>query len=468
MGKILKLEAPARKADTAQSIFAVQQMMVERLFGVSLDEMLDKDYVIRTPMSASFALTDVRQVFKAEAIPAEVKQSVMKTSSGTQPFLLNEAAAAYFGGAGGVFAPSTYAEVLEGVALASLIPKLWGLQPFKDNDLAGHVIYFAKPDPFKGDSTPTFARTAEGRAGGDIGFEVRRTNFDAQRYITHLPYSYELAKVLQGRIGLEAKISQIFAEARIYRDEYWAFMKWYEALTAGTLEGAAFGLYTDGAIADVDGQPHDYVGWYKLSNGEIRAGDAESFAGSSSVSTGSDLFDLILYVIETMGGTKPTSSLAGRSYKHQWAPEYVVVPQKVANALIRDFKNGNLQTVWVNRNDVPLYKDETHYLARLTLGNKGVDLWVMPDEIANRLGRTSADSPAKTIYPCFFGRYFGMGVTAPASPLLLMVDDGFEVLSVDGVNQLRRNNTKVHTMFELKTELLLNAAQSFLVKVIES
>jgi hypothetical protein len=71
----------------------------------------------------------------------------------------------------------------------------------------------------------------------------------------------------------------------------------------------------------------------------------------------------------------------------------------------------------------------------------------------------------------FFGRYMGMAAYAPASPLLFYVDDGYEVVSRaignGNVSQLRRNQTKVHTMYQLKTEMLLNASQSFVVKVVE-
>jgi len=463
-------------------LFRLHQLQVAQAFGMSLSEMIDKDMVIHAPNSSSEIVTankdGLRQAFKIEPIPEAIKQTLL-TSSGTQAFMLNDAAAGYFGGSTGVFSPSVYGDILEGASMAATLPKLWGVQPFKENELAGDLIYFVKPDPYgDGDPTasgaPVFERTAEGRSGNDLGFEVRKSHFDAQRYICHLPYSVELQKVLAGRLGLDTKVMETFTEAAIYRDEYWGYHKWYLALTAGTLEGAAHAIYTDGVIADVDGKPQTYTAYYNLTNGAIKCGDNTAYgAATSNTASGADIFDLILFVIETMAGTKPASALDGRNYRMRWTPEYVVVPQKIANKLIRDYKDGTLTTVWVAKQDIPMYKDETNFLCRLVLGNKGIDVWVLPDEVMTQLATANAstyrttDSPVVSIAPMFFGRYFGMAAVCPASPLLFFVDDGFEVKTVGGVSTLRRNQTKVHTMYQLKTEQLLNPSMSFVVKVVE-
>jgi hypothetical protein len=444
--------------------------------------MIDKDMVIRTPNGLGEIKSNdtrgIRDAFKLEEIPEAIKQTLL-TSSGTQKFYLNEAAADYFGGAGGVFSPAVYGDILEGAAIKSTIPKLWGLQPFKENDLAGYLIYFVKSDPYTGEAgatTPVFARTAEARAGSDLSFQVKKEHFDAQRYIVHFPYSIELQKILSGRLSLETKVMESFTEAAIYRDEYWAYLKWYLAMTAGTLEGEAFNLYTDGTIAEVDGSPECYWAYYNLTDGAIKCGDSTVYgSATANTASGADIFDLLLFVIETMSGSKPDSTLDARSYRMQWVPEYVVVPQKIANKLIRDYKDGTLYTVWVAKQDIPMYKDEDNFLCRLNLGNKGVDVWVLPDAVMNQLPTATfvtTDSPTLSISPMYFGRYFGMAAFCPASPILFFVDDGFEVVSrtIGGqsVDTLSRNMTKVHTMFQLKTEMLLNASQSFIVKVVEN
>jgi hypothetical protein len=467
----------------SKELLKVHQMLAHRQFGKSIDDMIKEDYMIRTPMSSSAIKSNdpkgLKQAFTIEAIPEEVKQAML-TSTGTMPYMLNEAAATYFGGADGVFSPSIYGSILEGASIKSLIPKLWGVQPFKENELGGYIVYFKKSDPYgDGDpitaNYPNFARTAEGRAGYDLSFEAAKEHFDAQRYITHLPYSVELQKILSGRLGLEQKVMEAFTEAAIYQEEFYAFYNWYLALTAGTLEGEAFNLYRDGTLANVDSLPECYLCFYNLTNGAIKAGNSTAYGSATSeVASGEDIFDLIMYVIEVMAGTATAVGASSkRGYRYCWTPEYVVVPQSVANKLIRDYKDGTLTTVWVPQQDIPMYKDETNFLCRLNLGNKGIDVWVMPQPIASNLpSMATTDSPTLTISPMFFGRYFGMGAVAPASPLLFYVDDGFEVVSRtignSNVSQLRRNQTKVHTMYQLKAEILLNASMSFIVKVVES
>jgi len=461
----------------SQGVYEMQQMLVAQSFGMGLDDMIAKDMVMEVPLSVEgINLTyrsDVKQSWKVGPMNEQVKQTML-TSTGSQAFMLDQAAASYFGASTGVFNPAIYAQILEGNALTTLIPKLWGVQPFASNDLSTKLIYFVKTDPFANDGTPTFARTAEGRAGSDIGFEVKAENVDAQRYIMHLPYSVELQKILQGRLGLDAKVMEAFNEAATYRDEYWAFKKWYDAITTGKLEGKAFALYTDGVIANVLAAPDTYTCFYNTKNGAIKCGDNTAYAAATTeTASGADLFDLILYVQEIMIGTK-TAAGSTRGYRTHWIPDYVVVPQSVANSLVAAYKDGSLLTVWVSKQDIPMYKDENNFLCRLTLGNKGVDVWVMPPAIMAQLTKgaefVTADSPTAAILPLYFGRYLGMAAVAPASPLLFFVDDGFEVVtaSIGGqnVSQLRRNGTKVHTMFQLKSEMLLNASQSFIVKVV--
>jgi hypothetical protein len=259
----------------------------------------------------------------------------------------------------------------------------------------------------------------------------------------------------------------------MYRDEYYAFLKWYVALTAGTLEGQAFKLYRDGTIADVDTYPYQYWCWYDMTNGAIKAGDSTAYGSATSYSaSGNDISDLLSYVIETMAGTAAATALTARSYRFQWTPDYVAVPRSVANKMWREFKDSNLQTVYISKNDIPEMKAETTFFCRANVGNVPLDIWVIPDPIlanlatANASTFVSTDSPTKSISPMFFGKYDGMAAIAPASPTLYFADDGFEVVTVGGVAQLRRNNTKVHTMFKLTSEMLLNASMSYLVKVI--
>jgi hypothetical protein len=473
------------KGINTDDLFKLHQLKVAQMFGKSLVEMEKEDLILTIPQGLGEIKAHnpkgITQSWKIEPIPDAIKQTMI-TASGSQPFMMNEAAADYFGGANGVFSPSVYGDILEGAAMVQTLPKLWSVQPFKDNELGGYLIYFIKSDPFgDGDpiseGAPNFARTAEGRAGQDLSFEMAKEHFDAQRYICHLPYSVEFQKILQGRLNLDTKVMEAFTEAAIYRDEYWGYHKWYLAMTAGTLEGEAFNLYTDAVIADVDGIKSCYVCFYNLTDGAIKCGDSTAYgAATSEVASGEDIFDLILYVIETMSGTT-TAADEKRGYRYKWTPEYCVVPQKIANKLVRDYKDGTLTTVWVPQQDIPMYKDENNFLCRLSLGNKGIDVWVLPDEVMAQLAVANAstyvttDSPTVSISPMFFGRYFGMAAYAPASPLLFFVDDGFEVVSrtigQSSVSQLRRNQTKVHTMYQLKTEMLLNASQSFVVKVVE-
>jgi hypothetical protein len=478
LGKMKVLEIKKGKRGhgiNSQDIYEVQQALVRQAFGMSLSDMIDKDMQMEAPLSESGVSSitrrsDIKQAFKISEMNEAVKQTML-TSSGTEAFMLNDAAAGFFGSSTGVFNPGIYAHILEGNALTTLLPKLWGLQPFAENDLSTKLIYFVKTDPFNNDGTPTFARAAESRAGSDIGFQVKAENVDAQRYIVHLPYSMELQKVLQGRLGLDAKVMETFNEAATYRDEYWGFLKWYEALTLGTLEGKPFALYTDGVIANVLAKPDCYTAYYDVNNGCIKGGDSTSYAAATThTSSGADLFDLIIYVESIMSGDK-TPAGNSKSYRYQWVPEYVVVPQMIANKLVQEYKDGNLLTVWISQNDIPMYKDETHFLCRLNLGNKGVDVWVMPTAIMNNLPAsvfTTTDSAGLPIMPMFFGRYMGMAAIAPASPLLFFIDDGYEAVTVNNVTTLRRNMTKVQTMFQLKSEMMMNCSQSFVVKVVQS
>lgn len=476
--KLLPMEkVDGKHAVKAREIFNMQQMLYQRAFGISLEDMIEKDKVFKVPDSSANIkgndLAAIRQAFKVEDMPDVIKQATILTSTGTEAFMLNEAAAGYFGASTGVFNPAILPGILEGNALKGLISKLWGVQPFAENDLSAKLIYFKKSDPFKADGTPAFERKAEGRAGNDIGFEVGSEHVDAQRNIVHLPYSYELQKILAGRLGLDAKVMEAFSEAAMYRDEYWCFLKWYLALTAGTLEGVAFKLYRDGTIADVDGIPEGYICFYNLFNGTIKAGDSTAYGSATQVETGADISDLLSFVIEVMAGTKPVSSLDARGYRYCWTPDYVAVPQKVANKMWREFKDSNLQTVYISKNDIPEYKADVRFFCRANVGNIPLDIWVIPDEVLKQLAIANAstfvttDSPTYEIYPMFFGRYTGMGAIAPASPDLFFVDDGFEVVTIGGVSTLRRNMQKVHTMFKLGSEMLLNASMSFLVKVID-
>jgi len=461
-------------------LYKHEQLMVAQLFGKSLADMVDNDEVIKMDKNGIQVHNPqgIKQVFKTEPIPDEVRQTLL-TSSGTQPFMLNEAAAAYFGGASGVFNPSVYGEILEGTSMISTLPKLWGLQPFKPNELSGDLIYFKKSDPFgDGDpittGTPVFARTAEGRAGKDLSFEIKKEHFDAQRYICHFPYSLELQRILEGRLGLDQKIMEHFIEAGIYGEEYWGYHKWYLALTTGKLEGVNNQLYLDGVIADVDGIPECYTAYYNLTNGAIKCGDSTAYgAATSNTASGADILDLFSFVIETMTGTKPASSLNARNYRLKYAPEYAVVPRKIANKLWRDYKDGVLTTVWVSKNDLPIYKGEAAFLCRVNVGNLMLDVWVLPDDVLSQLAIANAstyvttDSPTSSISPMFFGRYFGMAAIAPATPRLFYVDDGYEAVTYSGVVTLRRNQTKVHTMYQLRSEVPLNMSMSFVVKVVE-
>lgn len=478
--ELLKIQKDRRgNGINSQGLFNAHQLKVAQTFGISIAEMIKQDMIMYLPNGEGEirlkTKDGLKQAFKIEAMPEAIKQTLL-TSSGTQPFMLNEAAAAYFGGSTGVFAPSVYGSILEGASMKATIPKLWGMQPFKENELSGDLIYFAKPNPWGDGSpvtsnTPVFERKAEGRAGNDLEFEVKREHFDAQRYICHLPYSYELQKILAGRLGLDQKVMEAFTEAAIYRDEYWAYLKWYLALTAGTLEGSAFAIYRDAVIADVDGIPACYQAYYNLTNGAIKMGDSTAYGSATShTASGADFFDLLLYVLETMNGASRAST--ARGFRLQWNPEYAVIPQTAANQLIRDYKDGTLTTVWVAKQDIPMYKDEDNFLCRLNLGNKGVDVWVLPDEILTRLALANAstfvttDSPTHAIAPMFFGRYMGMAASAPASPLLFFMDEGYEAVTNSGVVTVRRNGTKVHTMYQLKSEIPLNMSMSFVVKVI--
>jgi len=466
-------------------LFKHEQLMVAQMLGKSLADMKKDEDVIKIEKNGIQIHNPkgIKQVFSIEKMPETVRQTLL-TSSGTQPFMLNEAAADYFGGSTGVFNPSVYGEILEGISMISTIPKLWGLQPFKPGELSGDLIYFAKSDPYgDGDpisaGTPVFARTAEGRAGQDLSFEVKKEHFDAQRYICHFPYSMELQKVLEGRLGLNEKIMEHFVEAGIYAEEYWAYHKWYLALTTGQLEGTNNNLYIDGVIADVDGIPEGYTAYYNLADGAIKCGDSTAYgSATTNTASGADVLDLMAFVIETMTGTKPDSTLNARSYRYKWVPQYAVVSRTVANKMWSDFKDGTLTTVWVSKNDIDLYKAEEAFLCRVNVGNIMLDVWVIPDEVLTQLATANAstyvttDSPTLEILPMFFGRYFGMAAIAPATPRLFYVDDGFEVVSRTigqaSVSQLRRNETKVHTMYQLRSEIPLNMSMSFVVKVVNS
>jgi len=466
------------------TLFRNEQVMVAQMLGKSLAELKKDESVIKIKHNGIEVHNPkgIKQAFSIEKIPDAVKQTLL-TASGTQPFMLNEAAAEYFGGATGVFSPSAYGEILEGVSMISTIPKLWGLQPFKPGELSGDLIYFAKSNPYgDGDpidsGTPVFARTAEGRAGQDMSFEVKKEHFDAQRYICHFPYSLELQKILEGRLGLNEKIMEHFVEAGIYAEEYWAYHKWYLALTTGQLEGTNNDLYRDGVIADIDGVPEVYTAYYNLNDGCIKCGDSTAYGSATTkTASGADVLDLMAFVIEVMTGIKPHSTLTARSFRWKWLPQYAVVSRSVASKMWSDFKDGTLTTVWVSKNDIPLYKAEEAYLCRVNVGNIMLDVWVLPDEVMTQLATANAstyvttDSPTYNITPMFFGRYFGMAAIAPATPRLFYVDDGFEVVSraIGGVNvsQLRRNQTKVHTMYQLRSEIPLNMSMSFVVKVLD-
>ena len=88
----------------SQSLFNAYQLLVAQTFNMGLDEMIDKDMVIRTPNGLGEIKSNdtkgIRDAFKLEEIPETIKQTML-TSTGTQKFYLNEAAADYFGGAGG-------------------------------------------------------------------------------------------------------------------------------------------------------------------------------------------------------------------------------------------------------------------------------------------------------------------------------------------------------------------------------
>lgn len=456
--EILKISEKVKQGapTTSQDVYESMQRGFEKAYGFTVKQLMDDDM-----------LMVVDQRIRETNSPADfkhcvqfVKQSDMATSTGTQAFLYNPTTTGQigqFGASTGVFNPAQYAMIMEGVAYKSIIPKLWGIQPpSSPNDLVAQLVYLSKAAPISG-TTEVFARTAEGRAGSDVGFEIKSVNVDWGRRIVHTPVTYELEKVLAGRLPLQGVIANTFAELYAVAQDDNAFTQWYNALDAGTLEGDAFALYTDGVIADVDTVPQGYKCFYDLSDGTLKKGDSNTYGSATSVSAGLDMFDLVSYVSEYMATINVRTS-ARWLYK----PDYFVLPPAAVYKLIRTVKAGTLITSWINKADVGMWANEELFVGRLALGSNSVDIWQTPDWLS--LGKATTDSPTLTIYPGFAGKYQLMGAYSDLTGPMTFIDPDFEVKSVDGVSVLRRRMANVHTLYSLQAERLLNPSMSFLIK----
>jgi hypothetical protein len=144
---------------------------------------------------------------------------------------------------------------------------------------------------------------------------------------------------------------------------------------------------------------------------------------------GSNIFDFIVDLAEMM---------KNKNRKLEW----VALTSVAATMLSKDdrfinsqYKTGNVR-----------FQDETGFMGRVPIGGTStfVDVWAIPDGAL--AAKTTADSPALAITGMIFGgEYRKTGIIAPYAPFSLVVDDGFEVVAVDTVNVLRRNDTKVLT-----------------------
>jgi hypothetical protein len=458
--EILKISEKVKSGapTTSQDVYESMQRGFEKAYGVTINQLMNDDMlmVVDNRISECSSPSDFKKNVQF------IKQSDMATSTGTQAFLYNPTTTGQigqFGATTGVFNPAQYAMIMEGVAYKTLIPKLWGIQPpASPNDLVAQLVYLSKAAPISG-TTEVFARVAEGRAGADVGFELKSVNVDWGRRIIHTPVTYELERVLAGRLPLQKVISDTFAELYAVAQDDNAFQMWYTALDAGTLEGDAFALYRDGVIADVDGMPAGYKCFYDLSDGTIKKGDSNTYGSATSLSTGWDMFDLLSYVAEWMS---TVGSGLRTSARLLYTPDYFVLPPAAVFKLIRTVKAGLLTTVWINKADVPMWADENLFVGRLGLGGKMVDIWQTPEWLT--LGNVTTDSPTLAISPGFAGKYQMMGAYSELTGPMTFIDPDFEVKSVDAVSVLRRRMANVHTLFSLNAERLLNASMSFLIK----
>lgn len=460
--KLMKISERVKNGHptTSQDVHNIFQAGFYQTFGHSIEELIASDMLIK-----------VKQDIRGSKSPADmqssvefIKQADITTATGSSPILNNPAAAqiGQFGGASGVFNPAMYSIIMEGVAYKTLIPKLWGAQPpASPNDLIAQLVYLSKAAPISGNS-PTFARASEGRAGSDVGFELKSVNVDWGRRIVHTPVTFEVERVLNGRLPLQGTISNMFAEMYAVAQDSNAFAQWYDALDAGTLESAAFALYTDGVIADVDTMPAGYKCFYKLADGTIKRGNHAAYGSATSVGTGKTIVDLIGYIIEWMSTVDTNFRTDARLI---YTPEYFVLPPKAVMNLIRLTMASSLYTAWVPKADIPMWRDESLFVGRLSFGNKSVDIWSTPDWL--NLGKATTDSPTLTIYPGFAGRYQLMGATSDLTGPMTFIDPDFEVVTVSEVNVLRRRMANVHTLFNLGAERLLNASMSFLIKFLD-
>jgi hypothetical protein len=380
--------------------------------------------------------TDLKPVFKNGA---EFKFE-QTTSGDTPPLIQNPLTSPSYGGATGIIPPvwldimirktSRYT-MAKNLAMTFMMSGLVEQAPIKWTKVSDEV------------DAGTFTPTAEGRAGVDYNNTYRTHKIDAYKYLLHSGISWEVMVAMQGKIDVQGDVIDDLAQAHalLIDMDYWEGQ--YSGIVSGKYrrwEGASWGTTDEiplGAASVLTTNAPKHKLFFDLTTGKtyypaVGAGNEMKYQSSTLRANylspaGSNIFDFIVDLAEMM---------KNKNRKLEW----VALTSVAATMLSKDdrfinsqYKTGNVR-----------FQDETGFMGRVPIGGTStfVDVWAIPDGAL--AAKTTADSPALAITGMIFGgEYRKTGIIAPYAPFSLVVDDGFEVVAVDTVNVLRRNDTKV-------------------------
>jgi len=284
----------------------------------------------------------------------------------------------------------------------------------------------------------------EGRAGVDVRTAYSLWKFDAYKYLFHSGLTLEIVKASQGKIAVVEDLTADLMEAFDLLIDLDYFESQYVAITLGKIRrfdpvADAFANNADvaqGAAAYVTANAAKHVLWYSTVDKKIYtpaagAGDENKFQSSVVVApwTNLELWDVLPFLADLLKVKRATMDYVNL---HPKLTMYIVQDTRFTNSL---YKTGSIA-----------FTGERGFLGRVPLGGTatGTDVWETPQGILD--GKVTSDGAAYPIKPVLAGQLQRSGLIGPWIPPGLTMDKGMEVVTVDGVEVLRPNNTDVFSV----------------------